>query len=133
MRSKGYNFGGEQSGHLIFLDHNTTGDGTLAALQLLAVMIKRGKPLSELAGVMETYPQVLENVRMAGKVRPEQIPGFPQALARAEEQLGRRGRILVRTSGTEPVIRIMAEGEDRKEITALALDLCDLVRRADVG
>ncbi|MHB8809946.1 MAG: phosphoglucosamine mutase, partial [Desulfobulbaceae bacterium] len=128
MRSKGYNFGGEQSGHLIFLDHNTTGDGILAALQLLAVMIKRGRPLSELAGVMETYPQVLENVRMASAVRPEQIAGFPQALARAEEKLGRRGRILVRTSGTEPVIRIMVEGEDREEITSLALDLCDLVR-----
>ena len=63
---------------------------------------------------METYPQVLENVRMASPIRPEQIPGFPQALARAEEKLGRRGRILVRTSGTEPVIRIMVEGEDRR-------------------
>ena len=133
MRSKGYNFGGEQSGHLIFLDHNTTGDGILAALQLLAVMIKRGQPLSELAGVMETFPQVLENVRMASPIRPEQIPGFSQALARAEEKLGRRGRILVRTSGTEPVIRIMVEGEEREEITSLALDLCDLVRRADIS
>jgi phosphoglucosamine mutase len=131
MRSRGYNFGGEQSGHLIFLDHNTTGDGILAGLQLLAVMIKRGRPLSELAGVMETYPQVLENVRMASPIRPEQIPGFSQALARAEEKLGRRGRILVRTSGTEPVIRIMVEGEEREEITSLALDLCDLIRRSD--
>ncbi len=131
MRSKGYNFGGEQSGHLIFLDHNTTGDGTLAALQLLAVMIKRNRPLSELSKIMTAYPQVLENVRMSAQVAPDQIQGFPQALARAERKLGSRGRILVRPSGTEPVIRIMVEGEDDKEIGSLALDLCDVIRRAD--
>jgi phosphoglucosamine mutase len=131
MRSKGYSFGGEQSGHLIFLDHNTTGDGSLAALQLLAVMIKRNKPLSELSKVMTAYPQVLENVRMSAQVAPEQIQGFPQALARAEQKLGDRGRILVRPSGTEPVIRIMVEGEDDREISSLALELCDVIRRAD--
>ena len=78
MRKNGYNFGGEQSGHLIFLDHNTTGDGILAALQLLSVMIKKNKPLSELATIMTTYPQVLENVRMSAKTAPDQIPGFPR-------------------------------------------------------
>ena len=131
MRRKGYNFGGEQSGHLVFLDHNTTGDGILAALQLLSCMIKKKKPLSELAEIMSTYPQVLENVRMSSKIAPEQIAGFPEALAEAEHQLGKRGRILVRPSGTEPVIRIMAEGLDHKEISTIALELSDIVRHAD--
>lgn len=131
MRQKGYNFGGEQSGHLIFLDHNTTGDGILAALQLLAVMIKKNKPLSELSTIMTTYPQVLENVRMSVKISPDKITGFPAALKKAEKKLGKRGRILVRPSGTEPVIRIMVEGENEKEISGLALDLSDIVRRSD--
>jgi phosphoglucosamine mutase len=131
MRAKGYNFGGEQSGHLVFLDHNTTGDGILAGLQLLSIMIKKKQRLSKLAEIMTTYPQVLENVRMSTKIAPEQIQGFPEALAAAEKQLGKRGRILVRPSGTEPVIRVMAEGEDQKEITTIALELCDVIRRAD--
>ncbi len=131
MRAKGYNFGGEQSGHLVFLDHNTTGDGILAGLQLLAIMIKKKKPLSELAAIMTSYPQVLENVRMATKIAPEQIAGFSEALKKAEEKLGRRGRLLVRPSGTEPVIRVMAEGEDEQEIRTIALELCDIIRRAD--
>lgn len=131
MRAKGYNFGGEQSGHLVFLDHNTTGDGILAALQLLAIMIKKKKPLSELAAIMSSYPQILENVRMSSKIAPEQIQGFPEALQAAEEQLGKRGRILVRPSGTEAVIRVMVEGEDEKEISTLASDLCDVIRRTD--
>jgi len=133
MRTKGYNFGGEQSGHLVFLDHNTTGDGTLAALQLLAIMIKRNKPLSELATIMSTFPQVLKNVRMASKIAPEHIPGFPEALTAAEQQLGGGGRILVRPSGTEPVIRVMVEGENEQEIVALANDLCEVIRKADRG
>lgn len=131
MRRKGYSFGGEQSGHLVFLDHNTTGDGILAALQLLSIMIKKRKPLSELAKIMSTYPQVLENVRMSTKISPDRIQGFPQALADAENRLGDRGRILVRPSGTEPVIRIMVEGDDEKEISAIALELSDVVRHAD--
>jgi len=131
MRTKGYNFGGEQSGHLVFLDHNTTGDGILASLQLLAIMIKKKKPLSELATIMSTYPQVLENVRMSSKVDPMQISGFPEALAGAEDTLGTKGRVLVRPSGTEPVIRVMAEGEDQQEIETIALELCDVIRRAD--
>ena len=131
MRAKGYNFGGEQSGHLVFLDHNTTGDGALAALQLLAIMIKKNKPLSELATIMSTYPQVLENVRMASRIAPEQIPGFTEALQLAEKKLASRGRILVRPSGTEPVVRVMAEGEDMDEISTIALELCDIIRRAD--
>lgn len=131
MRARGYNFGGEQSGHLVFLDHNTTGDGILAGLQLLSIMIKKKKPLSKLAGIMTSYPQVLENVRMSSKIAPEDIQGFPEAMQEAEKQLGKRGRILVRPSGTEPVIRVMAEGEDEKEISTIALELCDIIRRAD--
>lgn len=133
MRSKGYSFGGEQSGHLIFLERNTTGDGILAALQLLAIMIKKKKPLSELASIMSSYPQVLENVRMSRRIEPERISGLTAALAAAEKQLGGRGRILVRPSGTEPVIRVMTEGEDENEIAAIATDLGDLIRQADNG
>jgi phosphoglucosamine mutase len=133
MRRNGYNFGGEQSGHLVFLDHNTTGDGILAGLQLLAIMIRKNKPLSELATIMSTFPQVLQNVRMATRIAPELIPGFPEALEKAEQKLGNRGRILVRASGTEPVIRVMAEGEDEQEITTIAHDLCDVIRKADRG
>ncbi|MDH3393165.1 MAG: phosphoglucosamine mutase, partial [Desulfobulbaceae bacterium] len=91
MRANGYNFGGEQSGHLIFLDHNTTGDGILAALQLLAVMIKRSKPISELANLMESFPQVLKNVRTAERLDPNRIAGFPEAVAALEAKLGDRG------------------------------------------
>jgi len=131
MRQNGYNFGGEQSGHLVFLDHNTTGDGVLAALQLLSIMIKKNQPLSELAKIMTTYPQVLENVRLSSRIDPDLIPGFPAALDKAAKKLGHRGRILVRPSGTEPVIRIMIEGDDKKEIGTLALELSDIVRRAD--
>ena len=131
MRAKGYNFGGEQSGHLVFLDHNTTGDGIQAGLQLLSIMIKKKQPLSELANIMTTYPQVLENVRMSTKIAPEQINGFSKALQAAEQRLGKRGRILVRPSGTEPVIRVMAEGEDGKEISTIALELCEIIRKAD--
>ncbi|PIE56869.1 MAG: phosphoglucosamine mutase [Desulfobulbus propionicus] len=131
MRAKGYSFGGEQSGHLVFLDHITTGDGILAALQLLAIMIRKNRPLSELATVMTSYPQVLENVRLATWIAPENINGFAEALRTAEARLGDRGRILVRPSGTEPVIRVMAEGEDQQEITALARELCNVISKAE--
>jgi len=133
MRKNGYSFGGEQSGHLIFLDHMTTGDGILAALQLLAIMIKRNKPLSELALGMESYPQVLQNVRTVTKIAVENIPGFSEARTKMEAKLGAEGRILVRPSGTEPVIRVMIEGQDMAEITAMAEELCDLVRKVDRG
>jgi len=133
MRREGYSFGGEQSGHLIFLDHITTGDGILAALQLLAIMKKRGKPLSELATVMESFPQVLKNVRTATRMEVEAIPGFPEAIQEYEEKLGKSGRILVRPSGTEPVIRVMVEGQDKAVIDGIADELCDLVMAADRG
>jgi phosphoglucosamine mutase len=131
MRKEGYSFGGEQSGHLIFLDHITTGDGILAALQLLAIMKKRGKPLSELATVMESFPQVLKNVRTATRMEIQAIPGFPEAIREYEEKLGKSGRILVRPSGTEPVIRVMVEGPDKGVIDEIADELCGLVMAAD--
>ena len=133
MRREGYSFGGEQSGHLIFLDHITTGDGILAALQLLAIMKKRGKPLSELATVMESFPQVLKNVRTATRMEVDAIPGFPEAIEKFEQTLGKSGRILVRPSGTEPVIRVMVEGQDKAVIDEIADELCDLVMAADRG
>ena len=131
MRKKGYNFGGEQSGHLVFLDHITTGDGILAALQLLAVMIKKNKPLSELANIMDSFPQVLKNVRTAQKLDPTTLPGFSQQVEKLENKLGNDGRILVRPSGTEPVIRVMVEGKDDKLINRMADELCETIRKAD--
>ena len=133
MRRHGYNFGGEQSGHLVFLEHNTTGDGILAALQILAVMIKKRKPLSELASIMERFPQVLKNVRTSKKIDPTAISGFTRKIIEMEDRLGRDGRILVRASGTEPVIRVMVEGKDQELIDTLADELCEMVRRADAG
>lgn len=131
MRKKGYSFGGEQSGHLVFLDHITTGDGILAGLQLLAIMKKRKKPLSELATIMESFPQVLKNVRMSTRVPIETIPNFLKTVEKMEQKLGKNGRILVRPSGTEPLIRVMVEGRDNVEINAIADELCELIRFAD--
>jgi len=130
MRKKGYSFGGEQSGHLVFLDHITTGDGILAGLQLLAIMKKNKKPLSELATIMESFPQVLKNVRMSSRVPIDTIPDFLKTVEKLEEKLGRNGRILVRPSGTEPVIRVMVEGRDLGEINIMADELCGLIERA---
>jgi phosphoglucosamine mutase len=127
MRKHGYNFGGEQSGHLVFLDHNTTGDGILAALQLLAIMIKKNKTISELAEVMESFPQTLKNVRTSEKIEPARIKGFSKKVAAMEKKLGRSGRILVRPSGTEPVIRVMVEGQDEKMINTMADELCEMI------
>lgn len=130
MRNKGYNFGGEQSGHLVFLDHNTTGDGILAGLQLLAIMIKKNKTLSELARIMESFPQTLKNVRTAEKIDPGRIKGFNKKVTAMENKLGRSGRILVRPSGTEPVIRVMVEGQDEKIIDTMADELCEMISQA---
>ncbi|MDK9719127.1 MAG: phosphoglucosamine mutase, partial [Trichlorobacter sp.] len=129
MRKGGYNLGGEQSGHLIFLDNNTTGDGVLAALQLLAVMRRREKPLSELAEVMIPLPQVLVNVRVRERQDIMTIPTVAAAIKGVEEKLGNEGRVLIRYSGTEPLLRIMLEGQDKYEITGWANEIADLVRQ----
>ncbi len=129
MRDEGYNFGGEQSGHLIFLDYITTGDGILAALQLLKVMIETQKPLSELSKIMESFPQVLHNVKVKEKISIEKIPQLEETKEKFEKQLKGMGRILIRASGTEPVIRIMVEGENLDKITQIARDLGEVIEK----
>ncbi|WP_079707976.1 phosphoglucosamine mutase [Paraliobacillus ryukyuensis] len=109
MRRGGYNLGGEQSGHIIFLDYITTGDGMLTALQLVNVMRETGKKLSELAGEMEIFPQVLKNVKVIDKQQALVHPRIQEVIAKVEEQMGDDGRVLVRPSGTEPLVRVMVE------------------------
>jgi phosphoglucosamine mutase len=112
MRRGGLNFGGEQSGHMIFLDHSTTGDGLVSSLQVMAVMLRTGKKLSELVGRFERFPQILEAVEVAAKPAMEDVPQLAAAVKAAEKRLGDNGRVLVRFSGTENVLRIMVEAED---------------------
>ena len=116
----GYNLGGEQSGHIVFLDHNTTGDGLITSLAVLALLVEKGRPLSELRRVMGRFPQVLLNVPVTAKPDFESVPRLAAAVARAEAALGDRGRVLVRYSGTEPLLRIMVEGEREAQIQDLA-------------
>jgi phosphoglucosamine mutase len=126
------NLGGEQSGHVVFLDHNTTGDGMLTALQVLALMRREERPLSELAGVMKRTPQVLKSVRVRSKPPLEELPSARSADAHARARMKDRGRVNVRYSGTEPVARVMIEGDDAAEIEQLANELCDAIRK-DIG
>jgi len=128
MARGGYNLGGEQSGHLIFLDYNTTGDGVLSALQVLAVMKREEKKLSELASIMIPFPQVLRNVPVRRKRDPHQIPEVDALIKKILGKLGDRGRILVRPSGTENLIRVMVEGENEKEILAYAEEISECIR-----
>jgi phosphoglucosamine mutase len=125
MRAGKFNFGGEQSGHLIFLDHATTGDGVLAALQLLAVMVESGRKVSELGKGMVVFPQMLHNIRMKNRVPLESMKGFRKAQAEFEKSLGSRGRIVVRYSGTEPLLRIMVEGERLDEVEEIVKTLAE--------
>jgi phosphoglucosamine mutase len=127
MRQDGYNLGGEQSGHLIFLDHNTTGDGILSALQVLAVMIRKEQSLSELAEIMEDTPQVLVNVKVSQRVELNDNPVLKKQFARVRETLGEAGRLLVRYSGTEPKVRVMVEGPDSYLIETLAGETADII------
>jgi phosphoglucosamine mutase len=128
MRASGCNFGGEQSGHLIFLDHATTGDGVLAALQMLAVMVESGKRIGDLGRKMVPFPQVLLNLKLKHRVPLENLKSFQKARAEFGKKLGGRGRIVVRYSGTEPVLRIMAEGESKAEIDHIVNALADKAR-----
>lgn len=130
MLEGGYNIGGEQSGHIIFSDHSTTGDGELSALKLLLVMKETGKKLSELASEMKVYPQTLINVRVSdfGKARFPHDNEIKIAIERAEKELGSDGRVLVRVSGTEPLIRVMLEGNDEKKIQVLAEELAEVIK-----
>ncbi|RQW82553.1 MAG: phosphoglucosamine mutase, partial [Geobacter sp.] len=128
MFKNGYNFGGEQSGHLIFLDYNTTGDGIQSALQVLAIMRRKQRRLSELAQVMTALPQVLVNVRVKKKKDITTFPEIAALIADIEGKLNDEGRILIRYSGTEPLLRIMLEGLDSGEIQSWAEELASLVR-----
>jgi phosphoglucosamine mutase len=123
MRRGGYNFGGEQSGHLIFLDHMTTGDGLIAALRVLALMVGEGRPLGELARVMTPSPQVLVNTRVERKVPLDQLVEVTRLIAAVEAELGDAGRVLVRYSGTEAKARVMIEGPDEVMIGARASEI----------
>jgi phosphoglucosamine mutase len=128
LKQRGGILGGETSGHVICLDRTTTGDGLITALQVLAVMQRTGRPLSELAAGMSQLPQVLLNVKVRSPVDPNGDPAVRKALDSVEAELGERGRVVLRASGTEPVIRVMVEGEDRQLVNALAGRLAESVR-----
>ena len=129
MRAGGYNLGGEQSGHLVFLDHASTGDGIIGGLQVLALMMRTGRPLSELArAAMERVPQVLENVHLKVRRPLAEMNQLAKVQARVEAALGQEGRVLVRWSGTEPKLRIMLEGPDEGVIRVFAHELAEAAR-----
>jgi phosphoglucosamine mutase len=129
MKAGGYNVGGEQSGHMILLDHATTGDGTVAALQVLASLVRSGKPASELLHVFEPVPQLLKNVRYEGG-QPLENESVKAAIAAAEAELAGKGRLVIRASGTEPLIRVMAEGDDQSQVERVVDTICEALRAA---
>ncbi|KAF0177431.1 MAG: phosphoglucosamine mutase [Hyphomonadaceae bacterium] len=130
MRAKGYNVGGEQSGHIILSDFSTTGDGLIAALQVLAVLVQEGKPVSEVCHLFEPAPQVLENVRITAGSKPLEAEAVRAAIKAAEKRLGSKGRILVRPSGTEPLVRVMAEGDDETVVREAVGGVVEAVQNA---
>ncbi|TGX53543.1 phosphoglucosamine mutase [Sphingomonas gei] len=129
MRASGYNVGGEQSGHIILSDYATTGDGLIAALQVLAELVRAGAPASEVLHRFDPLPQILKNVRFKGG-KPLDDARVKDAIAGAEAELDGKGRLVIRASGTEPVIRVMAEGDDRGQVEAVVDRVCDAVRAA---
>jgi phosphoglucosamine mutase len=130
MRRGGYNVGGEQSGHIVLGDHSTTGDGLIAALQILAEVGQSGTPVSEVCNAFETVPQLLKNVRFSGG-KPLELPAVKSAIADASEKLGDGGRLVIRPSGTEPLIRVMAEGDDEALVNSVVDDVAGVI--ADVA
>lgn len=131
MRENGYNIGGEQSGHIIFLDDNTTGDGLLSALHVLQVMVDTRKKLSELAAVMEIYPQALVNAKVPNHKKEHymEYAEIEEAISKLEKKFNGEGRVLIRPSGTEPLVRVMIEGKNQQEIDKEARDLADLITK----
>jgi phosphoglucosamine mutase len=127
-----YNLGGEQSGHILFLDHNTTGDGAITCLQMLALMVEKRKRLSQLKGVMTILPQVLLNIDVKERKDFSQMAKVARKIAEVEKALAGRGRVLVRYSGTELLARVMLEGEHEQKIRAMAQEIANEIR-ADVG
>ena len=128
LEEKGWVTGGEPSGHILTLDKSTTGDAIIASLQVLTVMIEQGKALDELVDGFKLLPNILVNVRLANMFDPYAVPALVTEFEKAEQQLKGRGRLLIRKSGTEPVIRVMVEGEDLEEVTVLANHLADAVK-----
>jgi len=129
MREGGFNLGGEQSGHVILSDFSTTGDGLIAALQVLAVMVNTGQPMSALARQFEPVPQKLENVRFASGAKPLDNAQVKAAIADGEARLNASGRLVVRASGTEPLIRVMAEGDDPKLVAQVVREIATAVKQ----
>ncbi|MGB3729243.1 MAG: phosphoglucosamine mutase, partial [Thermodesulfobacteriota bacterium] len=129
MRARKANLGGEQSGHIIFLDHTTTGDGTLAALQVLGIMREKEKTLSELATIIDLYPQVLLNVRVNKRKEISDMPELEKQIKNNESRLNGKGRINIRYSGTEPISRVMVEGEDDALINEIASELAHTIEK----
>lgn len=129
MVDKGYDLGGEQSGHIIFLEHNTTGDGLLTAIQLLSVLKKRGKKMSELSKMMKIYPQVLKNAKVSNKTKfdydKDEI--ILKSIKKVEDKFSGEGRVLIRPSGTEPLVRVMIEGENYLELETYADELVEII------
>ena len=130
LRRGGYSFGGEQSGHLIFLDYANTGDGTVAALALLSVMQESGKPISELAKCMEVFPQAQLGLQVSSKPELGSLPGVMRAIRDVEKKLGKEGRVLVRYSGTEAKVRVLVEGPDKKQIEGYAGGIAAELKKA---
>lgn len=128
MRKGGYNLGGEQSGHVIFLDYISTGDGILTALQLVNTIVASGHKLSELKGIMRKFPQLLVNVRVADKSKLKNNTVVEEAIRKVEAELGDNGRVLVRPSGTESLIRVMAEGPDKEQVEAYVYDIAKVIQ-----
>ena len=128
MREKGCNLGGEQSGHIVLSDYNTTGDGLIAALQVLSVIRERGKPASEACSVFKPLPQILKNVKAPAEVLTR--ANVKDVISNAEKKLGGSGRFVIRKSGTEPLVRVMAEGDDAGLVQQLVDEICDAIRAA---
>jgi phosphoglucosamine mutase len=128
MRAQDCNVGGEQSGHMILADHATTGDGTIAALQVLAALVEAKKPASQVLHLFDPVPQLLRNVRFGGG-KPLEDAAVKRSIADAEASLNGRGRLVIRPSGTEPVIRVMAEGDDERQVEAAVAAVCDAVAK----
>jgi phosphoglucosamine mutase len=126
MRASGYNVGGEQSGHIILSDYATTGDGLVAALQVLAELVRAGAPASEVLHRFDPLPQLLKNVRFKGG-KPLDDPRVKEVIAAAEAELDGKGRLVIRASGTEPVIRVMAEGDDKRQVEEVVDRICAVV------
>ena len=129
MLKGGYSIGGEQSGHIIFLEHNSTGDGILSSLILSSILKQSKKKMSELSQIMDIYPQVLINAKIDNKYKNtyNEIPEIAQKIKELEDKMANEGRVLIRPSGTEPLVRVMIEGKDEVMISSMANELADMI------